>query len=105
MAWAQPSAPISGTPVASASRTVERPTLDGDVLGDAAWAKATPISSFTQEQPDEGQPVSEGTEVRVIFTNDALYIGAVMYKTASLAESSCPTPAATATWMTPTAFG
>ena len=79
MAWAQPSAPISGTPVASASRTVERPTLDGDVLGDAAWAKATPISSFTQEQPDEGQPVSEGTEVRVIFTNDALYIGAVMY--------------------------
>ncbi|MBM3808404.1 MAG: carbohydrate binding family 9 domain-containing protein [Acidimicrobiia bacterium] len=37
------------------------------------------MSSFTQEQPDEGQPVSEGTEVRVIFTNDALYIGAVMY--------------------------
>src|SRR5688572_1601837 len=65
--------------VATASRAAEAPTLDGDVLGDAAWAAATPITGFTQEQPNEGEPVSERTEVRVIFTNDTLYIGAVMY--------------------------
>src|SRR5687768_13865361 len=65
--------------VATASRAAEAPTLDGDVLGDAAWAAATPIIGFTQEQPNEGEPVSERTEVRVIFTNVTLYIGAVMY--------------------------
>jgi hypothetical protein len=67
------------TNVATATRAPEAPTIDGDVLGDAAWANATPITSFTQEQPNEGAPSSERTEVRVIFTNDTLYIGAVMY--------------------------
>src|SRR5688500_13723364 len=65
--------------VATAARATEAPTLDGDVLGDPAWANATPITGFTQEQPNEGEPVSERTEVRVLFTNDTLYIGAVMY--------------------------
>lgn len=78
---AQPSASSSAstTHVSTASRAAEAPTLDGDVLGDPAWAKAVPISGFLQEQPDEGQPVSERTEVRIIFTKDTLYIGAVMY--------------------------
>ena len=67
------------TNIATAVRAPEAPTLDGDVLGDSAWANATPITSFTQEQPDEGAPSSERTEVRVIFTGDTLYIGAVMY--------------------------
>jgi hypothetical protein len=78
---AQPSASASAstTHVTTASRAAEAPTLDGDVLGDPAWSKAVPVSGFLQEQPDEGQPVSERTEVRVIFTKDTLYIGAVMY--------------------------
>ena len=45
----------------------------------AAWAQATPITTFWQEQPNEGQPASERTEVRVVFTADTLYIGAVLY--------------------------
>src|SRR5262245_61784527 len=80
---AQPAANASAPPAAAhlptASRAAEAPTLDGDVLGDPAWASATPITGFTQEQPNEGQPSSERTEVRVIFTKDTLYIGAVMY--------------------------
>ena len=79
---AQPAAGASSAAtanIATASRATEAPTLDGDVLGDPAWAQAVPITGFTQEQPNEGQPVSERTEVRVIFTNDTLYIGAVMY--------------------------
>ena len=55
------------------------PTLDGDVLGDPAWKNAPPITSFVQEQPVEGQPASEKTEVRVIFTADTLYVGVVLY--------------------------
>ncbi len=82
-ALAQPAAnaaaPPAGAHVATASRAPEAPTMDGDVLGDPAWASATPISGFTQEQPNEGQPSSERTEVRVIFTKDTLYIGAVLY--------------------------
>lgn len=65
--------------VATAVRATEAPTLDGDVLGDPAWKAATPITNFVQEQPDEGQPASEKTEVRVIFTADTLYVGVVLY--------------------------
>ena len=65
--------------VATALRATEVPTLDGDVLGDPAWKNAPPITSFVQEQPDEGQPASEKTEVRVIFTADTLYVGVVLY--------------------------
>jgi len=81
VASAQPATGTSAATanVATAARAAEAPTLDGDVLGDVAWAAATPITGFTQEQPNEGEPVSERTEVRVLFTNDTLYIGAVMY--------------------------
>src|SRR5829696_1990816 len=82
-AVAQPAAtttaPAGAVNVATATRAPEAPTIDGDVLGDPAWAQATPITTFWQEQPNEGQPSSERTEVRVVFTADTLYIGAVMY--------------------------
>src|SRR5918993_2895859 len=81
-AFAQPAnsnSSAAAANVATASRATEAPAIDGDVLGDPAWANATPITGFTQEQPHEGQPVSERTEVRVLFTNDTLYIGAVMH--------------------------
>ena len=67
------------TNLATATRVTAAPTIDGDVLGDPAWAAATPITGFIQEQPSDGQPVSEKTEVRMIFTADTLYIGAIMY--------------------------
>jgi hypothetical protein len=55
-AYAQPStatgASAAAVHVAAASRAPEAPTLDGDVLGDPAWAQAVPISGFTQEQPN-----------------------------------------------------
>jgi hypothetical protein len=65
--------------VATAVRATEAPAIDGDVLGDPAWQAATPMTGFVQEQPNEGQPASEKTEVRVIFTADTLYVGVVLY--------------------------
>ena len=57
-----------------------RPALDGDVLGDAGLGRTSPpIDSFWQITPDEGQPASERTEVRVGYTNDTLYIGVVCH--------------------------
>ncbi|MEW6322376.1 MAG: DUF5916 domain-containing protein [Acidobacteriota bacterium] len=71
--------PAAASLVAPAARVAEAPTLDGEVLGDPVWAQAVPITGFWQEQPDEGQPSSERTEVRVVFTGDTLYVGVVAY--------------------------
>ncbi|HEY9014458.1 MAG TPA: DUF5916 domain-containing protein, partial [Gemmatimonadales bacterium] len=61
-----------------AARAAAGITLDG-VLSEPAWSAAAPVSEFTQREPHEGQPASERTEVRVLYDNDALYIGARMY--------------------------
>jgi hypothetical protein len=55
-------------------------TLDGK-LDDPAWRVAQPITEFTQVDPDEGKPPSQRTEVRFLFDDDALYVGAKMYDT------------------------
>jgi len=66
-------------PAASAVRAASPPTLDGDILGDPAYANAPIIDGFWQEQPNEGQPGSERTEVRMVYTEDALWVGVVLY--------------------------
>ncbi len=75
-------APVAGAmdrPAARAMRVQEGPTLDGDVLHDPIWQQSAAIGGFLQYQPNEGQPVSEQTEVRMMFTKDTLYIGVICY--------------------------
>lgn len=62
----------------SATRASRPPLLDGR-LTDDCWAAATPVSSFTQRDPSEGQPASERTEVRIVYDDTAVYVGARMY--------------------------
>ncbi|MGE0041083.1 MAG: DUF5916 domain-containing protein [Vicinamibacterales bacterium] len=70
----------SGTgPSTTAVQVAEGPVVDGDVLGDPVWRTAPAISDFWQEQPNEGAPASEKTEVRLVFTADTLYVGVVCY--------------------------
>lgn len=52
--------------------------LDGR-LDEAVWSQAPPITDFIQEDPAEGEPGSQRTEVRVAYDDDAIYIGAVLY--------------------------
>ena len=66
-------------PVATAVKITEPPTLDGDVLGDSAWAAAAPLTGFVQVAPFEGQPASERTEVRIVYTDSTLYFGVICY--------------------------
>ena len=73
------SAQTPGPPTVTAARVEQAPSLDGDVLNDPAWQRAEPASHFWQEQPDEGQPSSERTEVRLVYTTDTLYVGVVCY--------------------------
>ena len=55
------------------------PLLDGDVLGDLAWMDIPAATGFVQTQPDEGQPVTERTEVRVLFDDEMVYFGFICY--------------------------
>ena len=66
-----PPRPIS---VGVATGVSNPPLIDGR-LDDAAWARAAPMTGFTQREPSDGQPASERTEVRVVFDDEALYIG------------------------------
>jgi hypothetical protein len=53
------------------------PVIDG-ILDDAVWERATPITDFHQIRPGDQTPTSEATEVRIIYTADAIYIAARM---------------------------
>jgi hypothetical protein len=54
------------------------PTLDGR-LDDAAWRRATVIDAFVQQEPNEGAPATERTEVRMLYDQQSLYIGVRAY--------------------------
>src|SRR5688500_15822497 len=48
--------------------------LDG-LLDEEAWSRAVPARDFIQQDPDNGKPATEPTEVRILFTSTALYMG------------------------------
>ena len=81
LAFAFVAAAASGAepPQVSAVLLLEAPAIDGDVLGDLAWANVPASDSFWQTTPDEGQPASERTEVRVAFNKETLFIGVVCH--------------------------
>jgi hypothetical protein len=57
-----------------ARRASEPPLIDGR-LDDRAWAAVPADSRFTQNFPDEGRPPSQRTELRVLYDDEALYLG------------------------------
>jgi hypothetical protein len=65
-------------PSAAAAQRTGPIQIDGR-LDEDAWQAATPITSFTQLDPDEGQPASERTEARVLIDGDAIYVGVRAY--------------------------
>jgi hypothetical protein len=67
-------------PLAVAARRVGPIVLDGK-LDEPDWQAATPATGLRQAQPHEGEPATQRTEVRFLYDDDALYIGARMYDT------------------------
>jgi hypothetical protein len=61
-----------------AVKTTQAPKIDGN-LDDAAWAAAPVLTDFIQNFPTFGLPVSKKTDVRIIYDNTAIYIGAYLY--------------------------
>ncbi len=64
--------------VVRVARVDSAPVIDGR-LDDAVWAQAGVITDFHQIRPGDGTPPSEPTAVYLVYTDDALYIGARMY--------------------------
>ncbi len=64
-----------------AVRTSSPPDVDGD-LRDEAWGAAEVATDFIQFDPEHGAEPSQRTEVRILYTSDAVYVGARMFDTA-----------------------
>ena len=62
-----------------AVRVQTAPAMDGAVRSDPVWQAITPTGGFTQTRPDAGQPASQITEVRVVYTEDAIYFGFICF--------------------------
>ncbi len=60
--------------------TDEAPTLDGR-LDEEVWQRAEVIDDFHQIRPVDGAPPSQRTEIRMLYTEDHLYIGGKFYET------------------------
>jgi hypothetical protein len=73
---APPSAPA--VKVMRATRTSGSISIDGK-LNEAAWASATPATDFTQSYPEVGGKPTDPTEVRILYDDDALYVGVRMF--------------------------
>jgi len=54
------------------------PRIDG-LLSEDVWQLAPAITHFTQREPQEGQPATERTEVRILYDRNNLYLGIMCY--------------------------
>ena len=79
-AWAQAAVQDQQVEAKSlrAARVNSAPILDGK-LDDAVWQEAELITDFHQSRPGDHVEPSELTELYVIYTTDALYVGARMF--------------------------
>src|SRR5690349_23535018 len=76
-----------GTPGGGGAAAVHAVRANGPIavdgrLDEPAWAAGIPISGLTQRAPREGAEPSERTEIRVLFDDDAIYVGARLYDAA-----------------------
>lgn len=64
--------------ILTAFKTAQPPVIDGK-LNDAVWETAPSATGFVQYTPSFGQPSSGNSDVRILYDNDAVYIGAHLY--------------------------
>ena len=70
--------PLRAEPPARAVRASGAIVLDGR-LDEPDWQAAPVASGFLQRDPDQGQPATEPTELRLLFDDHALYVGARLF--------------------------
>ena len=65
-------------PRMSAHRTSEEIKVDG-VFDESVWQSVEPIRQLYQIQPDQGEPATEASEVRILYDDKKLYFGFIFY--------------------------
>jgi len=63
---------------ATAVSVSQTPKIDG-VLDESAWNLAAPAKDFIQRMPYNGKPATYDAEVRFLYDNTGLYVGAQMF--------------------------
>jgi hypothetical protein len=58
-----------------AASAIDQPIKVDGLLDDEAWRQVDVADNFIQREPKPGQPATEATEVRVVYTDSTLYIG------------------------------
>ncbi|GAB7087260.1 DUF5916 domain-containing protein [Marinifilum fragile] len=61
-----------------AIRVSQKPLIDG-ILDDSVWEGVPVANNFIQMEPDNGAASNYKTEVRFIYTNNSIIVGAKMY--------------------------
>lgn len=62
----------------AAIKITEAIIIDGR-LDEAVWQLAAPATDFIQQEPAEGQPATRRTEVRFVYDDGTLFIGATLH--------------------------
>jgi hypothetical protein len=65
-------------PTATAVRVTTPPKLDG-ALDDPAWVTAPSATGFRRDVPSDGKPATEDSDIRVVYDDHALYVGARLF--------------------------
>jgi hypothetical protein len=73
-----PAGTDAGAKQATAVRTAAVIDLDGH-LNEEAWQRAVPVTDFIQKEPIEGAAPTERMDVRFLYDDKALYVGARMH--------------------------
>ncbi|MBI2220749.1 MAG: carbohydrate binding family 9 domain-containing protein [Acidobacteria bacterium] len=58
---------------------IEQPIVIDGLLDEAAWQLAEPATDFYQQQPTEFELSTRREEVRFLYTDSTLYVGAMLY--------------------------
>ncbi len=59
-------------------RTISPPKIDGR-LNDEIWKNIVPATDFIQVNPYNGNPATFNSEVKIVYDDNAIYVGAMMY--------------------------
>ncbi len=78
---------LAGNPIAQktmeAFPITEQITIDGEFL-EESWKNAQPVGNFIQYRPKPGDQATQNTEVKLMYDDDAIYIGVICYDDPSL---------------------
>ena len=97
-------APAAATPpgggvVLHAVRVQGEIRVDGR-LDEPAWLTAKAAGGFLQRDPEQGEPATEPTELRLLFDDHALYAGVRLEDSAGVAISTASRSSSTPTTTT-----